>query len=191
MGLIRNNMLLELTTVDKPVNLNPTDYLFLVEAISHKFRTNNKEKIKDTEIYSLCCEELLIAIKSFNPLVSADPARFIYRALRNRIIEYLRYNKRKKRAAEFEILSEDIIFEDKGFSVSSLPKDILNNLFDGICEDDILFLADVQNKKLSIISEELGVSRVTVYNRVKKIVEKIRQLHPEIIEEFGGIINVD
>ena len=103
-------MLLELTTVDKPVNLNPTDYLFLVEAISHKFRTNNKEKIKDTEIYSLCCEELLIAIKSFNPLVSADPARFIYRALRNRIIEYLRYNKRKKRAAEFEILSEDIIF---------------------------------------------------------------------------------
>lgn len=189
-------MLVELTTIDKPMPLKATDYMFLVEAISHKFRKNNKERIQDTEIYSVCCEELLKAIKVFNPLICPDPTRFIYRAMRNGVIEYQRYNKRKKRFAQFEHLPEELwgnIPEEKVFSASSLPPDILKKLLDNVDECDLKLLTDlyVDNKKMSVIGEEMGVSRVTIYNRTKKIIEKIRQSHPEIIEIYGGIINVD
>ena len=186
-------MFLELTSIDT-VKPKAIDYMFLVEAISHKFRRNNRERIQDTEIYSVCCEELVKAIDAFNPVLYNDPARFIYRMMRNGVIEHQRYNKRKKRFAEFVELDKDmeVFCEEKSFSVAALPVSILTTLLSDIEESDLKLLTDVylNNKRLSDVAQELNLTRMAVYNRIKKIVEKVRQNHPDIIEEYGGIINV-
>lgn len=185
-------MLLELSSVDK-AKPKAVDYMFLVEAISHKFRKNNREKIQDTEIYSVCCEELVKAIDAFNPILYSDPSRFIYRAMRNGIIEHLRFNKRKKRSAEIVELDRefDIPCQVQQFSASSLPEGILQTLLAGIDKDDLRLLTDVylNNKRISEVAEELKLTKMAVYNRIKKIVGKVRQLHPDLIEQYGGIIN--
>ena len=184
-------MLIELTSIETSPRPKAEDYMFLVEAMSYKFRQTG-ERIQDSEIYSICCEELVKAIDRFDLSLGEDPARFFARAMRNGIIEHYRYQRRKKRFVEFKDLPEEIVFENKSEFIYSLPVDVLKQLLDTADKNDLILLTDyyINKKSLSDIAVELDLTRMAVFNRVKRAIEKIRINNSKLIEEYGGIINV-
>jgi RNA polymerase sigma factor (sigma-70 family) len=200
-------MLLELATVET----NPTkvqaapikvaDYLFLAAVIAHKFRNKKKyEKIEDSEPYSIACEELVKAAVGFDPAVQGDFSRYAYRAMLNGVIEHIRHKKAKKRTATFENISEKDFrsIPEKGEGTpDTLPVDLLKTLLadDGTDteqdRDDKALLTEIYlaGKKIPVIAEQYGISRVTVYNRLRRILGKIRQRHAELVEKYGGFVD--
>lgn len=200
-------MLLELATVaDNPTTVQAApvkvaDYLFLVEVIAHKFRNKKKyEKIEDTEPYSIACEELVKAAVGFDAAVQGDFSRYAYRAMLNGVIEHIRHKKAKKRTATFEPISDkdfrSIPEKSEGLP-DSLPVDLLKTLLadDGTDtkqdKDDKALLTEIYlgGKKIPVIAEQYGISRVTVYNRLRRILGRIRQRHAGLVEIYGGIVD--
>lgn len=201
-------MLLELATVDqlaKPVQAAPikvADYIFLAEVVAHKFRNKKRfEKIEDTEPYSIACEELVKAAVDFNPAVQGDFSRYAYRAMLNGVIEHIRHKKAKKRTANFETIT-DKEFRNIPEKLEGLPEclpvDLLKTLLADLGDteqdrDDKSLLTEIYlgGKKVPVIAEQYGISRVTVYNRLRRILGKIRQRHADLVEKYGGIVDDD
>ena len=201
--LTDRSMLLSLTTVefpalvkvDKPID--PTKYIFLVEVIAHKFRKKfggKFERIEDTEPYSIASLELVKAAASYNPRINEDFSRYAFRAMRNGIIESIRYRNRKKRTAEFYKLTnvewQEIPAEDESIPSNVMNADLNQVLLD--IEDseqdriDKAILAEIylHGKKIPLVAEKYGITRMTVYNRIHRIIGKIRQRHPDFIEDL-------
>ena len=199
-------MLLELATVDQPITpkrvqvapIQIADYIFLAKVVAHKFR-RKVEKIEDTEAYSIACVELVKAAVSYNPTVQEDFSRYAYRAMLNGVIEHIRRRKAKKRTANFETISDKDfrnIPEDLDTLPENLPVDLLRTLLADIDDteqdrSDKALLTEIYlgGTKIPVIAEKYGISRVTVYNRLRRILGKIRQRHAGLIEIHGGIVD--
>jgi len=203
-------MLLELTTVESPTlkvvsreAIDPTKYIFLVEAISHKFRNKFGRKfvkIEDTEQYSIASFELVKAAAAFDPEVNEDFSRYAYRAMRNGIIAAIRHRNRQKRTAEFDELT-DLDWQElsakEQIPSTDIPPEVYQTLMDNHPEDTEQDFSDkailteiyIQGKRIPFIAEKYGISRVTVYNRLRRIIGKIRQRHNDLIEKYGGILD--
>ena len=199
-------MLLELTkieTSDLAIPIDIAKYTFLVKAIAHKFRkkfSNKFEKIEDTEGYSIAFLELVKAAAEYDPSINGDFSRYAFRVMKNGIIEAIRHRHRQKRTAEFTKLTSlewEEIEEKAQASPSSIPQDVYETLLgdhpDDTAQDraDKILLTEIyiQGKKIPLIAEKYGVSRVTVYSRLRRIIDKIRQRHSDLIESYGGIID--
>lgn len=201
-------MLLELTTIESPIvvsreAIDPTKYFFLVEAIAHKFRKKFRgkfEKIEDTEPYSIASMELVKAAAGYDPEVNEDFSRYAFRAMRNGIIEAIRRQNRQKRTAEFSNLTnlewQELPEKEQVLSVD-IPSDVYQTLMENHPDDSEQDRADkallteiyIQGKKIPFIAEKYGISRMTVYNRLRRIIGKIRQRHGDLIESHGGIVD--
>lgn len=200
-------MLLELATIELPprkvVPIDPTKYMFLVEAIAHKFRkkfSGKFEKIEDTEPYSIASFELIKAAAGYDASKNEDFSRYAFRAMRNGIIESIRHQNRQKRTAEFSRLTDlewQELSEEKQFSLVGVSSEVFQTLTATHSDDseqdrdDKLLLMEVyfQGNNISLIAEKHGISRVTVYSRLRRIIEKIRQVHGDLIESLGGIFD--
>lgn len=196
-------MLLALTTVKSPAKISEpidtTKYIFLVEAISHKFRKKfggKFEKIEDTEPYSIASLELVKAAAGYDPDFNEDFSRYAYRAMRNGIIEAIRHSNRQKRTAEFSKLTniewKEISARNKS-NLLDVSSDLYHRVFARHSEDSEQDIDDkallkeiyIQGKKIPFIAEKYGTTRMTVYNRLNRIIGKIRQRHPDLIEEIS------
>lgn len=182
-------MLLKLATIDSKIN--PADYIFLVKIVAHKFRTKI-ERIEDSEAYSIASLELIQAAQSYNPTINEDFSRYAYRAMCNGIIDYIRYNKTKKRTADVVSLTDRDWEEIPEEHLNSIPTDLYTKLMDDSQDSDqdrqdkaLLLDIFIQGKKASVIAEEHGVTRTTVYSRLNRIIGKIRQQHADLIGEFN------
>ena len=202
-------MLLELTTVESPIFkvvsrevIDPTKYIFLVEAIAHKFRKRfggKFEKIEDTEPYSIALMELVKAAAGYDPEVNEDFSRYAFRSMRNGIVEAIRHRNRQKRTAEFAKLTtlEWQELPEKEVLSADIPSDVYQTLMANHQDDTEQDHADkallteiyIQGKKIPFIAEKYGISRMTVYNRLRRIIGKIRQRHGDLIESHGGILD--
>jgi len=202
-------MLIELTTADdlpKVVSrdaIDPAKYIFLVEAISHKFRKKFRgdfEQIEDTEQYSIASMELVKAAAGYDPEVGEDFARYAFRAMRNGIIEAIRHQNRQKRTAEFSKLTDlewQELPEKEPVLSNDIPPDVYRTLMVNHPEDTDLDRADkallteiyIQGKKIPFIAEKYGITRMTVYNRLRRIIGKLRQRHGDLIESHGGMLD--
>ena len=110
--------------------------------------------------------------------------RYAMRAMRNGIVQQIRLKNCKKRFAQFEPLTDqqwqDFPKENKEIE---FPIGILETILKCHPEEseqdqaDKELLKDVylNRKQISAISEQLGVSRVTIYNRLKRILGKLRE----------------
>jgi RNA polymerase sigma factor (sigma-70 family) len=167
------------------VNLNVADYLPLVKAISRKFY-RGKERIEDTEIYSVGCQSLVECLPAYDQAKGTFD-KFAYQAIKNGIIQFIRYNKRKKRNIAINSLSdyewnnikevEETI--EKAPEISSETISLLLKLDANTDQDkeDKKLLIDyyLNNMRISEISANLGVSKVTIYNRINRIIKKIKK----------------
>lgn len=175
------------------VKIDASKYLFLAEIISRKFY-RGKERIQDTEIYSVCCEELVRIAENFDPECGLFD-RFAFRSLRNAAISYIRYSKRQKRAGKFEKLTDsqwEDVAEDKRDQVITIP-DGLTDIFLEPHPDDTE--QDCQDKKMlteiyligtkiPVLAEKYGVSRVSIYNRVNRILVRLQERHDSLLKSL-------
>lgn len=198
-------MLLELATLEQPklklVQAAPkvADYIFLAEVVAHKFRNKNFEKVQDSEAYSIACLELVLAAEGFDPAIQGDFSKYAYRAMLNGVIQHIRRKKAKKRTANFETITDkdfrNIPEKLEGLP-DCLPVDLLKTLLADLGDtkqdkDDKALLTEIYlgGKRIPVIAEQYGISRVTVYNRLRRIIGKIRQRHADLVETYGGIVD--
>lgn len=176
------------------VKVDASQYLFLAEIIARKFYRGS-EKIKDTEIYSMCCEELVKIAENFDPRCGVFD-RFAFRSLRNAAISHIRHTKRRKRAGKFEKLT-DSQWQD----VAENRRDELLRLPNGLSElflqehpddseqdrDDKKLLVEIFLKgvKVPVIAEKYGISRVSVYNRINRILKCLKERHRDLVAKFA------
>lgn len=191
-------MLIELATSSLETKISetidPTKYIFLVKAISFKFNKrfkNNFERIEDSEVYSIASLELVKAAASYNPSVNEDFSRYAYRLMRNGIIQNIRYLNRQKRTAAFKDLTDSEwqeLFEkrDQDAAIENISyQDLIADCPDDTTQDredkSLLIEVYIKKEKISSVAKKLGISRVTVYSRIQRILKKIRHKYSNII----------
>lgn len=179
----------------KPIDI--TEYLFLAEAVASKLRQAKgyrTERIQDTEIYSIACLELVTAAKNYDPTVCGDFSRYAYKCMRNKIISFFKYNKAKKRFVKYEELIDDQLSQVPAKKESAL-KPLETNLLDVILssspqdtEQDVLdknLLKEIylSGQTVSSIAEKYNVTRMTLYNRIKRITTRLQERYSDLIEK--------
>lgn len=190
------NMILGLKKIEtRNETIDLTKYTFLVKAIAHKFRKkfgNKFDKIEDTEAYSIAALELVKAAAEYDPSINEDFSRYAFRVMRNGIIEAIRHRNRQKRTAEFTKLTS-LEWEEIEKKKDQTPSGAFQELHavllgdhpDDTAQDraDKILLNEIyiQGKKIPLIAEKYGISRVTVYSRIRRIIDKIRQRHKDLI----------
>jgi RNA polymerase sigma factor (sigma-70 family) len=186
--------MLALATIAPPPIASPPvqveNYLYLAEIIARKFY-RGRELIQDTELYSVACMELVSLVENYDPRLG-EFSRFAFRSLYNRLVGYIRYTNRKSRRAKLEALTDkqwqDV--PDKHREEVPLPVELLPTLLqeyeDESAQDrqDKLLLKQVylEGEKVAFVADRLGTSRMTVYTRLKRIIERIRSRHAALLE---------
>ena len=164
------------------VSIDPEDYLHLALKIAYKYRSKHSyEEIKDTEVYSIACEELIRAAIAYKP-ERGDFSRYAWKIMTNGILQKMRHQKRKKRSASFAELTENqwnnVVTSEA--SVSHLH--LLPILFKHDDQDthqdredkNLLIEHYINNKKINILAEVLDVTRMTIYKRMQRAIEKLK-----------------
>lgn len=149
------------------------DYLYLAEVVARKYYRGH-DPIRDTELFSVACQELVKCGEKYDPSVGPFD-RFAMRSMRNGIIHDLRLMQAKKRAAEFEVLA-DQDFPER--SVEPFPDvGLLPGLLQKLPDNDRCLIEDyfLNNNSVADLANRLAVTKVTVYNRIDRILKKLRE----------------
>lgn len=162
---------------------NPEEHLGLAHMVAARF-IRRTERVKDTIEYSLACEALLLICRSYQPEMGTF-ANVAYTAMTNKIIDYKRRAKRKKRLADFEDL------DDKGWREIEIEQlwpdeaDFLGWLKKISWTDEertdleVLLAVHFKQEKVADIAEQMGVTRPTVYLKLNRISDKIREKYKD------------
>lgn len=179
-------------------NVDLTEYIFLVEVVARKFHKKfhgNFERIQDTELYSIASVELVKAAASYNPTINEDFGRYAFRVMRNGIIESIRYRNRQKRTADFcklnDLKWQEVPEKKQTLKVPAYEtmQQICKKLIENQPEDTpqdridktILSEVYVEGKNVSDVAKKNKITRVTVYNRLSRIIKKIQKQHSDLI----------
>lgn len=166
--------------------IDPSEYVYLIKIVAHKFRSK-VEIIQDSDPYSIASIELLKAVETYDPKINEDFSRYAYKLMCNGVRNSLRYNKRQKRTAIFKDLSySDWLGLPEKEHKDVLPENLLDKLTVGLNAIDKKMLMDVfiHNKKIVDLAKEFKVSRIAVYDRLRKITKQIRETNSDLIDSF-------
>lgn len=171
----------KLVCADPPITVDVSDYLYLAEIVARKYYCGKDEEqaqIRDTELFSVACQELVKCVQQYDPAIGPFD-RFAMRAIRNGIIQNLRLQKRKKRVAEFDPLTDADWSEvpERETDPILFRVEHLSQLLNILSSDDRKLIEDIYfaNKSVAELAEKAGVSRVTIYNRRDAILRKLRE----------------
>ena len=163
--------------------MNPEEHLGLAHTVTMRF-VRSAERVQDTIEYSLACEALLLTCRTYQPEMGTF-ANVAYTAMTNKIIDYKRRSNRKKRRAEFENL------DDKGWREIEIEQtwpdeaDFMGWLNKVSWTDEertdleVLLAVHFKEEKVADIAEKMGVSRPTVYLKLNRISDKIREKYKD------------
>lgn len=168
------------------LEIHVADFLYLAESVARRFH-DGKENIRDSEVYAVAYETLVCCVSGYNPEMGPFE-NFAAQSMRNRVVQYLRRFKRRKRIANFVPLEdiaerkEEIPHQDTKIIQTVLGEEGEDTQQDG---EDKQLLREVYllGVPVAALAQKLGVSRVTVYGRLKRIIGKIRERHREILEK--------
>lgn len=160
------------------VEPNIVEYLYLAEIVARKFY-RGRDPIRDTEFFSIACQELVRCGQKYDPSIGPFD-RFAMRAMRNGIIQDARQRKAKKRIVEFEKFSDTIQVAEKSEKDEEHIQDLLEMLpscLRGLPENDrkLVELIYIENKPVAEVADHLNVTRVTIYNRLDRVLTKLRE----------------
>lgn len=168
---------------DNDVAINPADYLWLALKFAYKYKPKNCfEEIKDTEVYSIACEELIRAAS----LYKADRGeftRFAWRSMMNGFLQFIRSQKRMKRSAHFSNLSDydwrNIAERHDGNRMNDMLPLILKDTgdFSQQEKEDLQLVIDhyINGKQINVLADVLKVTRVTIHSRMQRCFGKIKR----------------
>lgn len=165
------------------MKIQPEDHLGLAHKVASRFVRQN-ERVQDTIEFSLACEALVLASQNYVPEQGAFSS-VAYTAMVNKLIDHKRTNSRKKRKAEFEYLDEkqwsnridELQWEEQ---LEDLPDFMgwLNKVTWSEEEKDdleILIAVKVKAEPITEVADKRGVSRPTIYQKLQRITNKIRE----------------
>lgn len=165
--------------------IDPVDYLHVAKCVARKF-CHRGERIEDTEIYAVCCEELVKIAPEYQ---GDDFGRYAYSVLKNAAIDYLKHNARKKRSCKLQELTDDFCSKETATRIpiafletflSDHPEDTLQDKKD----KELLVDFYLNQVKIRSLCSKLKVSRTIVYSRIKRMISKLKSRHSDLIENF-------
>jgi RNA polymerase sigma factor (sigma-70 family) len=168
----------------------------MVEAISNKFNSERVRSIRDSEIYGYLSQELVSCRLRFNPS-KASFDKYLSSHLFNKAIDFVRRSKRKKRCHGcFSMDQEDINNLPQPSSNNVVSTDLLPTLLAECSQDSprdvqdrmILMEHYLTGRSVAELSKKYNTTRVTIYNRIKKSLKKIRENHNLSFETGGDIM---
>lgn len=162
--------------------IDPSDYLYLAAKVAYKFRSKNKfERIVDTEVYSIACEELIKAVNTYKS-DRGDFSRFAWRSMTNGILQRLRAQKRLKRSASFDEIDPDkwknLERKDQGNAFEKILPLILKD-YDGETlqeRKDKQLVIDhyINGKRINLLAEANCITRQSVHNRINRCLARLK-----------------
>lgn len=168
------------------ISIDPSDYLYVARIVASRYRFG-RERIEDTDVYSVCCEELVEIASDYS---GDDFPKYAYVALKNAVKDHFKHNTRKKRYCSHQQLPDDIREIQKQ---NRIPTDLLDIFLQEHPDDTE---QDLQDKKLLVdfylnqikilkICQQLNVSKTIVYSRIKRITSKLRDRYSNLIETIS------
>jgi len=165
------------------VKIYPEEHLGLAHSVASRFVRSN-ERVQDTIEYSLACEALVLISQSYEPEQGAFSS-VAYTAMTNKIIDHKRKINRKKRKADFEHQTDlqwaSIIDENSWEDQIDFPPDFLGwlNKVSWTEEEqgdlEVLISVKIKAEPITEVADKLGVSRPTIYLKLNRITNKIRE----------------
>lgn len=177
--------------IDQEIDLS--DYIFLAKAVSFKFHKRKFERIEDTDTYSIALLGLAKAKMTYTYEVGNDFSRYAYQVIKNEIINDIKYRKRAKRIANFEPLNDlqwqsvpDKIEEFKmpNLSAQFFLRSEIEDTEQDKEDKSILIMFYIEGKKITEIADKFNLTRATIYNRINRIIAKIRERHSKLIDQI-------
>lgn len=164
--------------------INVEDYLYMVEAISNNFNLECVRNIRDSEIYGYLSQELVSCCSRFDPS-RATFEKYLSSHLFNKAIDFVRRSKRKKRYSECLYLDQEGLNNIPQRQTNNISTDLLPSLLAQCSKDSP---RDMQDRSLLMehyltgrsvleLSKKYNITRMTIYNRIKKGIKKIRENH--------------
>lgn len=177
-------------TVEK---IRVEDHIGLAHAVASQFVNNSRLRVKDTEEYAEACLLLVQAVDSYVP-EDGSFQTFAWTKMRNGLNDWLRRKKRKKRVGTFESNSNLTSVPEK-LTEEPVSGDIVYQfLADNITETeqekaDKLVLIEVYlgGAKVQEVADRLGVSRIAIYQRLRRTIERLRAKHGPLLEQYEGV----
>jgi RNA polymerase sigma factor (sigma-70 family) len=175
---------------DKAGQIDAADHIGLARSVA-KLYADPKVSLLDSDEYSEACHALVKIADNYNP---SDGEFHIvaWRKMKQAIIDSYRHNQRLKRKGQF----------DKGADLNEIPSredgnPLPNDLLDRMLADsedetqqditDKLILIEVYIGGVSppVLADRLCVSRQTIYNRIGRCLQKVRERHADLIEQYS------
>ena len=165
----------------------------MVEAISNKFNSEKVKSVRDSEIFGDLCCELVSCAQRFDP-TRGSFEKYLSSHLFNKAIDLFRKKNRKKRQCTFvgqEALDHAThrLENDQHISVEILPKLLASSPHDSDRdkEDRVMLMEHyLGGRSVVELSKKYNTTRVTIYNRIKKSIQKIREHHCLTTNDFLG-----
>jgi len=174
-----------------PVAPKAQDYMHLAEKFAYIFcLPQDRRNIKDSEFYSLACVWLCRAVKKYTHS-KGDFESYAGMTIRNGLISHIRYLNRKRRnkksahLADFQL--DNLVDHSKSELDQHLDEEVNTRLVDFVLKthkketdqdrDDKELMLDIyyRGKTVFDLAKEHSCTRMTIYNRIQRIVNKIRQ----------------
>lgn len=178
------------TVEEVAIKIEVADHIGLAHAVASHF-VDPKQVVKDSDEYAEACLALVKAAKEYTQ--DHGPfAPYAWKVMKNRLITFMRHKRRRKRMAQFDL---DCKLEGVETPVQEIPipAEVLDKLLVDMPNEnkgDKVLLVEVYlcGTKVQEIAERMGVSRPTIYNRLHRAIERIRSNHPDLLEQYEGVV---
>lgn len=174
----------EIKEVPKP---KVEDHLGLAHAIASQF-VRPRERVKDSEFYTIACMGLMEAANTYTPEKGKFGA-YAWGIMRNAILDELKKWKRSKRRVVFEALSkkamENIPQRKKSWTppAEQFLEILLADDTDKEIRDMVIAIY-LEGMKIKEVAEQLGMTRMGVYKRIRQYFKKLRLRHGDLLDVY-------
>lgn len=159
------------------------DHLGLVRSVVLKY--DRKSRLEDSDLYSVGCLALMEAAGSFDPSRASFPT-WATRIIRHRVVDEIRRTARVKETASADMLSE-IASPEKNSPVHLAESMLARRKSDSREEardKRLLRVYFLEEKTLSEIGRELGMSKEGARKRINSALSEIRRKNRSLLENF-------
>lgn len=179
--LVRPEPVLELI-IEKP---RVEDHLGLAHAVASQFvRKNERHCVRDSEEFAEACLALFRAANSYRGHVPFSS--YAWQVMRNAILDL---HKMRSRQVKLQPLDSAILENTVESTETALDPDCAAAMVYVLLENhdeeserdrsdkDLLKRVYLRGEKVLDLATELGVSHMTIYNRMNRAIEKIKERH--------------
>lgn len=159
--------------------------------LAHKISTfylTPKQRVKDSDVYSVACIALIKAAKEYEPECGKF-STYAWKVMENGIKDYLRSPQAKKRNLLFSNdWEEELVAPPTREDLTPLLEHILRD-HPGESEADrfnkrLLQRVYLGEESVFQVSEDLKISREAVYQRLRRAIRLVQDANPELKNEF-------